>query len=129
MSTPKFDHIAQAKVLDIHDGDTMTVAILMKKTRMKNQDVGYHVHVEDGWITLHTAIRMYGINAPEMSVPAGTVARDYLRSQVPLGSFITLKTSLNPADKYGRWLGIILKDNISLNDLMVSSGNAIVYLI
>lgn len=129
MSNLKFDYKAKAKVISIHDGDTMTVAIFMKKTRMKDQDLGYHVHVEDGWITLHTAVRLYGINAPEMSVPAGTVARDYLRSQVPLGSLITLKTALNPADKYGRWLGIIYKDKTNLNDLMVSSGNAVVYLI
>ena len=129
MTTLNFNYSAQAKVLDIHDGDTMTVAILIKKTRMRDQDLGYHIHVENGWITLHTAVRMYGINAPEMSIPAGTVARDFLRSQVPLGSFITLKTSLNPSDKYGRWLGIIIYNKTNLNDLMVSSGNAITYLI
>lgn len=123
-----FNKTALATVLDIHDGDTITVAIRMKKTRMKDQDLGYHVHVEAGWITLHTAIRFNGINAPELSTPEGIVSRDFLKSQVAVGDVVTVQTALNPTDKYGRWLGIIIKNGINLNELMVTSGHAIYFM-
>ncbi len=125
--TIDFNRVAEAKVISIYDGDTVKVAIRVKKTRMYDRDLGYHIHVEEGWITLHTAVRLYGINAPEISAEGGTASRDFLRAQLPIGSLITLKTSLNPSDKYGRWLGIIYKETENINDLMVSTGHAVVY--
>ena len=129
MTTLNFNRTAIGQVLDIHDGDTLTLSIRMKKTRMKDQDLGYHVHVEGGWITLHTPIRFYGINAPELATVEGIASLEFLQSQVSVGDLLTVETALNPGDKYGRWLGILFKDKVNLNDLMVSSGNAVVYLI
>lgn len=129
MTKLNFNRTAYGKILDIHDGDTLTLAIRMKKTRMKDQDLGYHVHVEDGWITLHTAIRFYGINAPELSTAEGVVALNFLQAQVSVGDVLKVKTALNPEDKYGRWIGILYKDKVNINDLMLKTDHAVSFMI
>lgn len=97
----------QADVLSIHDGDTITLKI----------DMGRRIFIED-------SIRLYRINAPELSQAGGKEARDFLRSVLPLGSVVRIQTFKNVNDKYGRWLGDVWYNKKCLNDLMVTSGHA-----
>jgi micrococcal nuclease len=54
----------------------------------------------------------------------GTVSRDKLREQI-LGKEITLKTIKDNKEKYGRYLGIIIKsDGTNINDWLISEGLA-----
>ena len=99
----------------IHDGDTLHAGI----------DLGCDV------ATTQT-VRFYGINAPELSTAAGKVAKqyavDWFTQHCPGGKFV-LQTVKDSREKYGRYLGVIYAPggSISLNDLMVSSGNAVPY--
>jgi endonuclease YncB( thermonuclease family) len=55
-----------AGVVDlVHDGDTVNVRL----------DVGFD-------LTVYARVRIYGINAPELSTDAGKVARDFAQSIV-----------------------------------------------
>lgn len=113
----------RATVVSVHDGDTVTVDI----------DLGFEVW----WHNVH--IRMVGINAPEIRVndPAGYAARDYLRSLIPPGTVILLRSEMDRADKYGgRWLGTLYSGKwagdtfvhpANLNEAMVTAGHAVVY--
>ena len=102
----------QAKVLSVHDGDTATLDI----------DMGRRIHIVD-------SVRLYRINAPELSQAGGKEARDYLRSII--GTDVRLQTHRNVEDKYGRWLADVWieshGEDVCLNDLMVSAGHAVYY--
>ena len=104
----EFQYWYQATVLSIHDGDTMTLRF----------DLGRRIYSED-------SIRLYRINAPELSQAGGKEARDYLRSLVPLGALVRVQTHKNARDKYGRWLGDVWYNSICLNDHLVDSGHAV----
>lgn len=83
-------------------------------------------------VATNQTVRFYGINAPEMSTDAGKVAKayaaDWFAQNCPDGKFV-LQTVKDKREKYGRYLGVIyaLGGATSLNDLMVSSGNAVAY--
>ena len=106
----EFEYWYQAKVLSIHDGDTMTLRI----------DMGRRIYIED-------SIRLYRINAPELSQAGGKEARDYLRQLVPIGSTVRVQTFKNIEDKYGRWLGDVWFEGVQINDRMVEAGHARLY--
>ena len=110
----EFEYWYQANVVSVHDGDTMTLDI----------DMGRRLRTDD-------SIRLYGINAPELSQAGGREARDYLRTLCPKDSEVRIRTFKNAEDKYGRWLGkvyIVSSINqtnaVCVNDLLVSSGHA-----
>ncbi len=54
----------------------------------------------------------------------GKAARDYLFAQLPAGTAVVIATYKDPGDKYGRWLAEVFDGNVSLNQLMISSGHA-----
>lgn len=102
-----------ATVIAIHDGDTLTAAV----------DLGFKIHFQ-------IKVRFYGINAPELATPEGKVAAAFLQAQLPLGSTIDLKTIRDAADKYGgRYDGIVTFNGVNLNDLMISSGHAVPFMV
>lgn len=112
---PVFEYWYQAEVKSVHDGDSITVDI----------DMGRRIHIID-------AVRLYRINAPELSQAGGKDARDFLRGLLPAGTIVRLQTFRNKADKYGRWLAdVYLEQNdgefICVNDHMVSTGHAVFY--
>lgn len=99
-------------VLDIHDGDTLHMLV----------DLGLD-------ITVRMTIRLYGINAPELPTPEGVASKQFLIDTLFDRKTITLRTIKDHKEKYGRYLGIlILADGTNVNELMVSSGHAVVYL-
>ena len=104
----KPQYVYAAKVVSVHDGDTMTLDI----------DLGFYVRVQ-------MPCRVLGINAAELGTSGGLVARDTLRALCPEGSDITVK-SVKP-DKYGwRFDGIpVLPDGRTVADCLVAAGVAV----
>jgi micrococcal nuclease len=105
-------YIRKAKVLRIVDGDTIHV----------NIDLGLS-------ITIETALRLAGINAPEVvgaTKADGLAATAWLASKIPVGSDITVKTE-KPKDKYGRYLAWVYAPGFedSVNIEMFRAGFAV----
>lgn len=83
----------------------------------------------------HIALRLYGINAPEMSTQAGKDAKVWAISwfannvggiSVP---FILKSNGVDPEDKYGRLLATVYSpDGHCYNDEIVAAGHAVPYL-
>ena len=96
-----------ANVLSVHDGDTMTLII----------DMGRRIYIED-------SIRLYRINAPELSQAGGVEAREYLKLLCFVGLSVRVRTYKNKNDKYGRWLGEVWIGDECVNDQLVTTGHA-----
>lgn len=97
----------QAKVLRIIDGDTVDLEV----------DLGFDVFQR-------MRIRLFGINAPEMSTPEGKVARFRFGQELPLGATVHLNSIKDKRDKYGRYLGILVYNGVNMNDWLVEEGLA-----
>ena len=114
----------RAQLLSVHDGDTITVLLDqgLKEYRKMN-------------------VRLFGINAPELSTPAGPPSRDHLIGLLSSPALI-VRTIKDAADKYGeRWDGKVWLESAgswgadnefvvttpSLNSQMVIDGFASVY--
>ena len=91
-----------------------------------------YVNVDMGLTIYHTiSLRLYGVNAPEMSTDAGKTAKrwviDWFETHAPLGVF-TLRTQRDKTEKFGRFLATITApDGAILNDDLIASGNAVPY--
>ena len=112
----------KATVIDIHDGDTIHADV----------DLGCDIHTR-------LTLRFMGINAPELSTPAGSVSRDWLVNELKDGNLV-IRTVKDRREKYGRYLawlwhqsegsfinGAFVTLLPSINDRMVASGQAVVY--
>lgn len=105
-----------------------------------------HVEVDLGCdIQVRLTLRLAGINAPEMSTPAGKVAKDWLQIALVAASGqgfndLVLRTVKDKREKYGRYLAHIwtvgdgvftdwgfATDVPSLNERMVVAGQAVAY--
>lgn len=105
-----YDNVEIKKIID---GDTIDVCI----------DLGFNIYKD-------ARIRFYGINAPEtkgVEKELGLISKQFLADLIPVGSFIKLEVV--GKCKYGRWLGIIYKEELNINKHMVKSGQAIEYMI
>jgi len=104
------------KAHKVIDGDTVEIIV----------DVGFTISVRERF-------RLLGINAPEMKGPtaeAGEAARAFLASLIE-GREITVAS--HGRDKYGRWLAVLLVDDVSdervnVNQMMVAKGHAVRYM-
>lgn len=100
-------------VLSVHDGDTITCVL----------DLGWR-------ISYTSSIRLYGINAPELSTPEGVAARDYVMSLLSPGDKVTVVSHklLGNTEKYGRVLAsVMLSDGRDLSTLLLAGGYAVAY--
>lgn len=121
-----------AVVLNIIDADTVKVALRLHKAPRgwPDQDWGFHVYLEKGWVTLHAPIRFLGQNSDEASTPGGQAATAFLRTLLAVGDKVTVR-STTPArqvqpDKYGtRYLGVIEKGTLNINAALLASGLAV----
>ncbi len=97
----------QGKILDVHDGDTVTVA-------------------PGGDVTTPVAIRLYGIDAPELDQPGGDEARAWLSKQLATGA--TVEVISYGVDRYGRALALLQRGKAgkrrTLNGDLVAAGHA-----
>lgn len=100
-------------LVSIHDGDTITCVL----------DLGWR-------ISFTSSIRLYGINAPELSTPEGVAARNYVQSLLSPGDHVTVVSHklLGNTEKYGRVLAsVTLPDGRDLSTLMLGDGHAVAY--
>ena len=96
-------------VTRVIDGDTVDVII----------DLGFNI--------LHSArIRLLGIDTPESRTrdlkekKFGIMAKDFVKSMMPIGSMQTLKTSKYDAKgKFGRVLGTIVVNGRDTNQVLI----------
>lgn len=119
MKKQKF--VYEAKVLDVHDGDTITVEI----------DLGFNVKFTE-------KIRFYGINAPELRVrneakklvenPEGTKTLNVVKDFLKIGETIVIETMKDKKEKFGRYLANIYivknKEEIYLNKYLLENNLA-----
>jgi len=105
----------RAKVLGVHDGDTITVDI----------DLGFNI------ILSKIKVRLNGIDTAEINSKneelrlKAVAARDWLSEKI-LGKDVYIDS--RGLDKYGRWLGVIhTKDNVCCNDELIKMGLALSY--
>ena len=109
-------YLYKAKVIDVHDGDTVTL----------NIDLGF------GVILQNQKLRFAGINAPELTganATAGAASRDWLKAKL-LGQDVIIESIKDRQEKYGRWLAKVFLPNnseMSLNDELVKLGFAVKY--
>lgn len=97
----------QATVVRVVDGDTA------------------HVKIDLGCDTfLQTTVRFFGINAPEKNTWEGKVSKAFLEDVLPVGQAIVLQTIKDKREKYGRYLGVLFKDGVNINNLLVEAGHA-----
>ena len=120
----------RCKIRRVVDGDTVDVDI--------DLGVGMWIHNE--------RIRLYGVDTPESRTrdleekKYGLLAKSFVLSYLPEGSYQTLVTVKDKAGKFGRVLGkfvVELGDNAVapsspldlafLNDLLVQTHNAVAY--
>jgi micrococcal nuclease len=107
----------RAHVRSVYDGDTLRADI----------DCGFGI-----W-TANQSLRLLGIDAPELGKPGGIEARDFLRSLLPVGAGITIRTVKDADDKYGRLLALVWDNDHgdvwgdSVNDRMIGASHAVPY--
>lgn len=102
---PATVHAWPAIVLDVHDGDTVTVAPMGDaRARMR--------------------VRLYGIDAPELEQRGGPQSRDHLRSLVRPGQDVEVIPMR--IDPYSRMVALLATDRV-LNADMLEAGQAWVY--
>jgi micrococcal nuclease len=98
----KFLYHYRVKVLSVYDGDTIRVQI----------DFGFGM-TWSGNDGKGVIIRLHGIDTPELRGEEkndGLISRNRLREEI-LGKTVTLKTVKDKTGKYGRYLGIIIKED------------------
>ena len=105
----------RATLVRVVDGDTIDV----------ETDLGFNIDFTQ-------RLRLYGINAPELSTPEGLAARAFIIGQLPTAQWaLTIDTVKDKQEKYGRYLATIFVGGAAgltnINDLMVTSGHAVPY--
>lgn len=90
------------KVVNVSDGDTISV-------------------LHDGQ---QTKIRLYGIDCPEKAQSYGQKSREMTSAMV---AGRTVEVEVKDTDRYGRSVGLVSIDGVSLNEAMVRNGYAWVY--
>jgi len=104
----------KALVLSVYDGDTITVNIELGLNAMLKKQ----------------KIRLYGIDTPELrggnakTKAAAKAARDYLRGLIQ-GREIILRTYKDKTGKYGRWLGVVFRNGLNVNDNLIEVKHAV----
>ena len=97
----------------VYDGDSITLDI----------DLGFNM-----WMR-NQKIRLLGIDTPELRGEEradGLVAAARLRDLIE-NREVTLQSHRDKAGKYGRWLGTIYLDGVSMNQLLLDEGLAELY--
>lgn len=104
-----------ARVLSIHDGDTITILPSGETKKAK--------------------LRLMGVDTPEIDFNgnsqglAAEMARDYLKKLLPLDSSIQIELSDKDMDANNRYLGQIFYNGVDLNLEMLKAGWGAVYFI
>uniref|UniRef100_A0A6C0B4P5 TNase-like domain-containing protein n=1 Tax=viral metagenome TaxID=1070528 RepID=A0A6C0B4P5_9ZZZZ len=117
------------KVVDVYDGDTITIAIKLNKKIYKHK------------------VRMFGYDSPEMKPRLNNVNRDAIiirakkaknvLSELILNKIVVIHIQSDTWDKYGRLLGVVYAKivpgfgqksfNFNVNKYMVKNNNGYKY--
>lgn len=103
-----------AYVVDVYDGDTITV----------NIDLGF------GIIYNKMKLRLADINAPEIKGgdrEKGLITKNWLESKI-LNKKVTINTIKDSKEKFGRYLAYIYVNQENLNESMLTLGLAKPYI-
>lgn len=107
-----------AKIIDIHDGDTLRADI----------DLGF------GVVLKNQTFRFFGINAPEIygdTKTAGMKTTAYVQ-EVLADKDVIIMSLKDEKEKFGRWLGKIYYHNgedwVNLNQELIDKGLAVKYM-
>lgn len=103
-------YLYRVKLGEVHDGDTLWVTI----------DLGFYLEHR-------VRVRLAGINAPELAVPAGKQARAALVAFIAAhpGQWLA-RTYKSGEEKYGRWLAkLIAPDGTDVSTWMLANGHAV----
>ena len=101
-----------AGVVDlVHDGDTVNIKL----------DVGFD-------LTVYTRVRVMGINAPELSTPAGKAARDFAQTLLKPGDLV--KVVSFGWDKFGGRIDASIEYDLAATSqdfgtVMIATGHAV----
>lgn len=111
-----YDH--PVTLVRVIDGDTVVVDI----------DLGFGIRLA----AQH--LRLYGINAPELSTTDGHTSKNFLTELLHEKTVHIETHRQDDKDKYGRWLATlwIIQDDyerLNVNDYLVRSGYALRYLL
>ena len=104
------------KVKRVVDGDTIDITI----------DLGFKIFYD-------TRVRMYGIDTPESRTrdkdekARGLLAKKFLQEKVKIGKSFKIQTQKDSSGKYGRVIGILIIDDININELIVSEHLGVKY--
>lgn len=83
-------------------------------------------------LTLRMIVRLYGVNAPEMSTDAGHAAKAFVEQWVTAyGPVFSLRTVKDKREKFGRYLADLMPLGTaptSLCTALLATGNAVFYL-
>ena len=102
-----------SKIHNIYNGDTITVDI----------ELGFGIVKKEKF-------RLALINTPELrgdDRENGLISRDWLRERLGSAEEIIIKTFKDRKGKYGRYIGELFIDDISVNKQMIAEGLAITY--
>jgi len=94
-----------AKVIKVHDGDTMTV-------RWSERDFDFPV-------------RLAFINAPELNETGGHSSRDWMKSRVEGKEVDILIDPNNRVGRFGRIIGDVIEGGISVNRESLDNGKSL----
>lgn len=97
----------KATVVKVVDGDTIDATV----------DLGFSVHKKE-------RLRLIGLNAPEHGSQLGDDATAWLRTQLPIGTAIIIRTQKDKTEKYGRMLATLLLNDVNLNLKLIELGLA-----
>lgn len=119
-NTPKYSFKDQnkiCKVLDVYDGDTITIAIKLERNIFK------------------VKVRMFGYDSPEMKPLKILNNREEIKKKALEAKKILENKILNKIvnieikdfDKYGRLLGIIIYNEENINNYMINNNYGYAY--
>lgn len=117
-----------ADVVSIHDGDTITVDVLLSKRGKSSKvdvDLGFNVwRTKRGTELRRQSVRLVGCDAPELRKPGGVEARDYLATLVAPGDPVSLVS--HGWDKFGGRIdgSVSYRQGRDLSAAMIAAGHA-----
>ncbi len=103
-------------VTRIVDGDTVDAEI----------DLGFD-------IVFKSRIRLFGVDTPESRTrdldekARGKLASAFLKDKIDNAEFVKVQTKLDKKGKFGRVLGVIVADDLDLNQEMIRKNLAVAY--
>ena len=88
-----------------------------------------HVEIDLGFDqSVKKTIRWAGIDAPERWTESGKIATAAISQMLPVGTSCTLKTIKDRKEKYGRYLGVFIReDGTNLDEWLAKQGHVVIY--